>query len=164
MAGSDQEAGWRMTKGQQLLEEGRFEDALACFSGNDLRSAFGRAVSLQMLGRFEESEQAYEVVLAADPSHEETLANLIALNVERFQLERVERYSRRLLEICPNAQVALRGLLVVAVERRDFDIAALLFAKLDLDDTACRDGVEYRLSRQVADRLKDHNGTVAHPY
>ncbi len=151
-------------KGAQLLEEGRFAEALAFFHGDDVRSVFGRAVTLQLLGRFEEAEAAYESVLAADPNHEETLANLIAMNVEQFRLENVEKYSRRLLAISKDAQIGLRGLLVVAVERRDFDLAASCFSRLDPSDEIFRDAVEYRLSRQIVDRLKDHYGSVAHPY
>ncbi len=150
--------------GPQLLEEGRFDEALASFHGDDVRSVFGRAVALQLLGRFEEAESAYESVLASDPNHEETLANLIAMYVEQFHLENVERYSRRLLAISKDAQIGLRGLLVVAVERRDFELAASCFSKLVPSDEIVRDAVEYRLSRQIVDRLKDHHGSVAHPY
>ena len=153
-----------LSRGEELLEEGRFEDALACFEGDDLRSIFGRAVTLQLLGRFEEASESYDLVLAADPKHRETLANLIAMHVERFDLSRVEKYSRRLLAIAKDSQVALRGLIVVAVERRDFDLAARCFAKLTPQEESCRDAVEYRLSRQIVDRLKDQNGAATNPY
>jgi tetratricopeptide (TPR) repeat protein len=151
-------------RGPELLEEGRFDDALACFNGPDLRSVFGRAVALQLLGRFDEAAETYDAVLAADPEHRETLANLIALHVERFDLGRVEKYARRLLAIDITSQVALRGLIVVSVERSDFDLAARCFAKLDLNEESCRDAVEYRLGRQIVDRLRDHYGSIAHPY
>jgi tetratricopeptide (TPR) repeat protein len=150
--------------GARLLEEGRFEEALACFSGDDVRSMFGRAVALQLLGRFDEAEEAYESVLDADPNHQETLANLIAMSVEQFQLDRVEHHSRRLLAISKDAQIGWRGLMVVAVERRDFGLAARCFAKLDPSDELCRDMVEYRLSRQMVERLKDPYGSIAYPH
>src|SRR3954465_11329669 len=143
----------------KLLDEGRFEEALASFRGDDVRSTFGRGVALQMLGRFEEAEMEYESVLDADPGHEETLANLIALNIEKFQLDPVERYSRQLLAIRENSQIGLRGLIVVAVERRDFELAANCFARLDPVQENGRDAVEYRLSRQTVNRLKDHHAS-----
>jgi tetratricopeptide (TPR) repeat protein len=152
------------SRGPELLEEGRFEEALACFDGDDVRSSFGRGVALQLLGRFEAASEAYELVLSADPKHQETLANLIAMHVERFDLPCVEHYSRRLLAVAPNSQIALRGLIVVAVERRDFDLAARYFAKLTPAEESCRDSIEYRLSRQIVDRLKDHHGSAAHSY
>ena len=148
--------------GARLLEEGRFEEALASFAGRDLRSTFGRAVALQLLGRFDAAEEAYESVLAADPRHQEGLANLIAMHVERFDLDRVEEYSRRLLAAAPDSQIALRGLIVVAVERRDFELAASCFAKLLPALEPRRDSVEYRLSRRMVDRLQDHNASLAH--
>ena len=82
----------RLDQGQQFLKEGRFEDALACFEAcTDPRAIFGRAVALQLLGRLDEAEAVYETVLTAQPGHEEILATLIALNVERFNLDRVEK-------------------------------------------------------------------------
>jgi len=153
------------SKGREFLEEGRFEDALAFFEvSGDLRSMFGRAVALQLLGRFEQAEAAYEQVLAADPKQEETLANLIALNIERFDLPRVELYSQRLLEVAADSAIALRGLIVVAVERRDYELAARYFARLTPGEEGARDTVEYRLNWQIVDRLREHHVSVAHPY
>ena len=152
-------------RAQQLLEAGRFEEALISFdSGNDLGCVFGRGVALQMLGRLDEAEAAYDRVLAADPKHTETLANLVALSVEKFDLERVEEYARRLLDLDCDSVIALRGLTVVAVERRDYESAANWFARLAAGDDHCRDAVEYRLSRQVVDRLREHHGSVTRPY
>ena len=148
----------------RLLDEGRFEEALASFDGNDIRSTFGRAAALHMLGRLDEAEMEYEAVLDADPAHDETLSNLIALNVERFQLQSVERYALRLLAIRGNSQIALRGMIVVAVERGDLDLAANCFARLEPPLEKTGDAVEYRLSRQVVDRLKDHHASVTHPH
>ena len=152
------------SEGRRFLDEGRFEEALESFSGSeDAHGFFGRAVALQLLARFEEAEAAYGRLLAAHPGHEEALANLIAMNVEKFDLARIEQYARRLLEISPDAPVALEGLIVVAVERRDFDLAASCFARLSRLEEAGRDAVEYRLSRHIVERLKDHHGSVAHP-
>src|SRR5258708_6749217 len=154
-----------LSQGQQYLDEGRFEEALLQFeAGEDIRCVFGRAVALQLLGRFDEAETAYELVLSADPRHQETLANLIAMSVEKFDLDVVEQYSRRLLDVDCNSPVAVRGLLVVAVERRDYETAAAYLARLTPGDENCRDAVEYRLSRQIVERLKDKHGSIAHPY
>ncbi len=153
-----------LSRGQQLLEDGRFKEALACFEGDDVRSVFGRAVALHMLGRFDEAQAEYEDVLAVDPNHQETLSNLVAMNVERFHLELVERYSRRLLAIVPKSQIALQGLIVVAVERRDMDLAASCFARIEPSRPHAGDAVEYRLTRQMVERLKDHHASAAHPY
>ena len=150
------------SEGQRLLEEGRFEQALACFESED--SAFGRAVALQLLRRFDEAESLYEQILSTDPEHSEALANLIALHVEQFRLESVEKYSRRLLAVHPDAPIALQGLLVVAVERREYKLAANCFARLKPLPPDGRDAVEYRLSRQVVERLKDQHGSLANPY
>ncbi|SRR5579883_593747 len=153
-----------LSEGQRFLEEGRFEEALACFQGDDPRAVFGRAVALQLLGRFEQAESEYQKVLARDPQNQEALANLIALNVERFDLANVERYSRRLLEIAEDAPIALEGLIVVGVERRDYDLAARCFARLKPVQEGSRDAVEYRLSRQMVERLREHHGSITHPY
>jgi tetratricopeptide (TPR) repeat protein len=159
-----------LLEGQRFLDEGRFEEALACFQGDDPRAIFGRGVALQLLARFEEAEAEYLKVLARSPRNEETLANLIALSVERFDLASVERYSRQLLDIAPGAPIALEGLIVVGVERGDYDLAASCFARLKPVEEESRDAVEYRLSRQMVERLKERHrwkeehGPVAHPY
>jgi tetratricopeptide (TPR) repeat protein len=150
--------------GERLLQESRFEDALECFAADTGdRAWFGRAVALHMLGRFDEAEASYERVLERD-LNDEALANLIALNIERFDLERVERHSRRLLERSRTATVAWQGLLVVAVERRDFQTAAECFRHIDGVDrsvTPADDGaIQYRLSHTIAERLRGMHGAV----
>jgi tetratricopeptide (TPR) repeat protein len=155
-----------LEEGRSCLEEGRFEEALACFerAGRNRSAMFGRAVSLQLLARFEEAEAEYENLLAADPEHAEALANLVAMNVERFHLAGVEEFARRLLIIAPDSAIALQGLIVVAAERRDDELAATCLARLQDSAERCRDGVEYRLSAATLDRLKENHGPVAHPY
>ena len=152
-------------EGQQLLNDGRFEEALLVFSETqDLAAVFGRGVALHLLGRFDEAETCYQRVLASDPKHEEAITNLIAMNVERFDLVRTEAYARQLLSIRPDSPVALQALVVVSVERREYDAAAKSFARLGSIAEPGRDGIEYRLSRQVADRLKDLDGPPAHSH
>jgi tetratricopeptide (TPR) repeat protein len=147
--------------GERLLGENRFEEALKCFAADTgHRARFGSAVALQMLGRFDEAEAAYEQALEHGVN-DEALGNLIALNIERFDLERVERHSRRLLERNPKAMVAWQGLLVVAVERRDFSAAAKCFGHIDGSRTQADDGaIQYRLSHTMAERLRGMHGSV----
>lgn len=153
--------------GERLLNLGHFEQALDCFAPRemqDLQALFGSAVARQMLGRFAEAEENYERVLAADPAHEEALENLIAMSVERFDLERVERYSRRLFDLNPHSAAALQGLVLVAVERRDYQAAARYFQQIVPAGPPGGDAVEYRLSRQMVERLRSYNGAVADSY
>lgn len=151
--------------GARLLVDGKWEDALACFeSSGGPKAIFGQAVALQLLGRFEDAANAYDRVLEMDPRHQEALANLVAMCVELFDLERVERYAARLLALDEDSAIALQGLIVVAVERRDYESAGLWFARLRPCEDGRSDAVEYRLSRDVVERLRDLNGPVAHPY
>ncbi len=152
--------------GERLLRENRYAEALQCFAaGTDVRAWFGMAAALQMLTRFDEAEAAYERVLEQG-ANDEALANLIALNIERFDLARVERHSRRLLARNGTAMAAWQGLLVVAIERRDFETAAECFSRID-GSTALADdrAIQYRLSSAMADRLREMskgiNGAVA---
>lgn len=153
------------SEGHELLEQGRFEAALSWFEqSDDAQARFGRGVALQQLGHFDEAEVAYESVLAIFANHAETLANLVALNIERFELARVERYATRLLEAERDSKIALRGLIVVAVERRDYRAAAAYFARLGPEQAPCGDAVEYRLSWQMLERIKEHYGAPADPH
>ncbi|HTS78809.1 MAG TPA: hypothetical protein VMG40_21535, partial [Bryobacteraceae bacterium] len=95
------------------------------------------------------------------------LANLVALAVEKFDLERVERYSRKLVEINAEATIGWQGLLVVAVERRDYESAAAYLARVE-SRSAIKDesAIQYRLSGNLADRLRaelqrGRNGALA---
>jgi tetratricopeptide (TPR) repeat protein len=155
----------RLEMGDCLLRLNRLEKALDCFdkcwSESAQRQAlFGKGVALQLLRRFDEAEIAYERVLALDGKAEEALANLIALSMEVFDLERVQRYSRRLVEINPRSAPGLQGLTLVAVERGEMEVAAPHFAALveyapDLRGTSDEDVMEYRVSRKAIDRIRE---------
>ena len=98
----------RLELGDCLLRLNRLEPALDCFDqcwsdGAQRQALFGKGVALQLLRRFDEAEVAYERLLALDGKAEEALANLIAMSMEVFDLERVRRYSRRLVEINPRS-------------------------------------------------------------
>ena len=81
-------------------------------------------MTLQLLHRYGEAENAYEALLAADPNSEETLSNLIALGIETNDLDRVREYSQRLLRMSPQSPVAFQGLATVALERQNHHAAA----------------------------------------
>jgi tetratricopeptide (TPR) repeat protein len=159
----------RLELGDCLLRLNRLEKALECFdqcwSDRAQRQAlFGKGVALQMLRRFDEAEIAYERVLALDGKAEEPLANLIALSMEVFDLERVQRYARRLVEINPGSMPGLQGLTLVAVERGEMEIAARHFsALLEQAPESLRsdrgpsddDVMEYRVSRKALERIRE---------
>lgn len=151
-----------LAEGAALLDQNRPAEALACFeTSSDPRAWFGRAAALHMLGRLAEAEAAYLRVLDAHVN-EEALSNLVALAVESFDLERVERYARLLLNLNPESIAAWQALVVVAVERGDFAAAAESFARIDgrtiLDDRA----IQYRLSGDLADRLRNEFSKAPH--
>jgi len=150
-----------------LLRLRRFEAALECFDkcwsdGVRRRALFGKAAALQLLRRFDEAEEHYERLLAIDPGAEEALANLIAMSMEVFELARVQKYSQRLLEINSRSTVALKGLALAAIERRDYPAAARHFYQAaELDPAITRppqdpsEAVEYRISRKVFESLEE---------
>lgn len=151
--------------GDCLLHLNRPEEALSCFEAcwseaARLPALFGKAVSLQLLRRFDEAEMLYERILALEPKSEEALANLIAISTEIFDLSRVHRYALRLFGIAPRSTVALQALTLVAVERRDYETAAGYFADLMEHAPAGRFSqtddcgeIEYRLSGDAVERL-----------
>jgi tetratricopeptide (TPR) repeat protein len=158
----------RLELGDCLLHLSRLEAALDCFdqcwSDAAQRPAlFGKGVALQLLRRFDEAEVAYERVLALDGKAEEALANLIAMSMEVFDLERVQRFSRRLVDINPRSVPGLQGLTLVAVERGDMPTAARHFSTLAEQAAesvrptrdAREDVIEYRVSRKAVDRIKE---------
>ena len=158
----------RLEMGDCLLRLNRLELALNCFDqcwsdAAQRQAIFGKGVALQLLRRFEEAEIAYERVLALDGKAEEALANLISMSVEVFSLERVWRYSRRLVEINPRSIAGLQGLTLAALERGDLETAARHFATLaEHEPESVRpkrdssdDIIEYRLNRKIIDSLRD---------
>jgi tetratricopeptide (TPR) repeat protein len=150
-----------------LLRLQRFGAALECFDncwsdGARRRALFGKAVTLQLLRRFDEAEKHYERLLVIDPGAEEALANLTAMSMEVFELARVQKYSQRLLEINSRSTVALKGLALAAVERHDYPAAARYFYRaVELEPDIMRpsaqpsEAVEYRISRKVFESLEE---------
>ena len=125
----------RIALGDCLLHLDRCEEALACFDACWSEAAqrpalFGKAVTLQLLRRFDEAETIYERLLVLDPRAEEALANLVALSMEVFDLERAQRYALRLLELAPRSSVARQALIVVAANRSEYENAASHYYRL----------------------------------
>jgi tetratricopeptide (TPR) repeat protein len=157
----------RIARGDCLLRLERFEEALACFDlcwsdAAKEQTMFGKAVALQLLRRYDEAENLYQRLLALNPKNEEALCNLIAMSLEVFDLARVWRYSYQLLELSSQSRTALQGLVLVSVERREYNTAARYFARLVQHHPECLiarskeddDGsIKYRLSREVVERL-----------
>jgi hypothetical protein len=85
-----------------------------------------------------------------------------AMAAHVFDLERVLRYSRRLVENNPRSVPGLQGLTLVAVERGDMDTAARHFSTLanqapepDHASEGSEDIIEYRLSQKAIDYFRD---------
>ena len=159
----------RIGLGDCLLHLNRAEEALQCFDqcwseGSRVQALFGKAVALQLLRRFDEAEAAYERLVALEPKSEEAFSNLVAMSVEASDPVRVFRYSRRLLELCPDSLVALQGLTMVAVERGDYDDAAIHFNRVLAhpgDSGLGHEGkaAEYRIDMETVQRLEDAWGS-----
>ena len=157
----------RIGLGDSLLQLNRAEEALSCFNACwsevfHVRALFGKAVALQLLGRLDEAAVAYERLLALDPSAEEAFANLIALSVERLDMDAVHRYSLRLLELSPQSAIALQGLTVAALEREEYEMAAGYFQHLAMAPDEClpeqadrRGTIQYRPNPAALARLVD---------
>src|ERR1700722_3559966 len=69
-----------------LAEEPQLEEAL-----------FGKAVGLQLQWEFDKATKLYEQVLSANPHSEDSLANLIGLNLQRKDYDQVRKWSDLLL-------------------------------------------------------------------
>ena len=161
----------RLELGDCLLRLNRLEPALNCFDqcwsdAAQRQALFGKGVALQMLRRFDEAEIAYERVLALDGKAEEALANLIAMSMEVFDLERVLRYSRRLVEINPRSVPGLagphpggRGAGRYGNRRAPLFHAGGTRGRVGSSYPGRRkrseDIIEYRLNRKAIDRFKD---------
>jgi len=157
----------RLGLGACLLHLNRTEEALACFEQcwsqtSRARAEFGKATALQLVRRFDQAEAAYERALAADPKLDEALSNLIAMSMEVFDLSRIHRYALRLLDILPQSPIALQALVLVALERREFEEAASYFGRfLEHAPEPTSGGgetIEYRLGLEVVARLNQMLG------
>ncbi len=163
----------RIGFGECLLQLNKPGDALACFEAcwseaALLPSLFGKAVALQRLQRWEESEALYLRFLETHPGSEEALGNLIALSMEMFDLARLERYATQLLASQDSSAVALQALTVVAFERHAYDRAAEFYTRLleiipeeQLLTAENEDVFEYRLSRKSRDLLLQRHSNSA---
>ena len=155
----------RIALGGCLLHLKRPEDALACFEacwseGAFLASLFGKAVALQLLERREQAEAMYHRLLDYAPDSEEALSNLIALCMQQYALNRVQRYAEQLIGLRPDSVIALRALVATALERREYESAAGYFERLqehvpenDVSSAGGNQPVQYLLRKQDLARL-----------
>ncbi len=154
----------RIALGDCLLRLHRPRQAAECFarclgSASQAPALFGQAVACQMLRRFDESEAAYGRFLEWEPRSEEALANLVALSMERLDMDRVQRYAGRLLEIAPDSCAALQGLIVAAASRGDFGQAGIHLQRLL--ELLPRSQIFRNDPAVPSDRLdRDENGTL----
>ena len=165
----------RIGLGECHLQNNKPEEALACFEACWSEAAllpalFGKAVALQILRRFDESETMYLRLLDAQPDSQEALSNLIAISMEVFDLARVERYADQLVKYHPASVVALQALTIVAFERRSYATAAESYRRLvaaipeeKLFSGGSNDIFEYRLSRRNVDLLHQARQDPARP-
>jgi tetratricopeptide (TPR) repeat protein len=91
---------------------------------------FGKAVALQLLGRFEEAAEIYEKLLDSDPGLEEVYCNFIAMSSETHDLEGVRERSQRLLDVNSQSVTALRGLASAALHDGDHQAAVSYCSRL----------------------------------
>src|SRR5262249_45708355 len=110
----------RLGLGACFLHLNRPEEALANFDScwSDAarkRALFGKAVALQFLRHFQESDAAYQKLLKSDGQSEEILGNLLALSAAIRDWDAVEHYANRLLDAAPQSMAALQGLATVAL-------------------------------------------------
>ncbi len=163
----------RLALGGCLLNLARFEEALAVFeqcwsTTSRAQSEFGKGVALQMSRRFDEAERAYSHALILDPQLVEALSNLVAMSLEVFDLQRIQKYSRRLLEMVPDSKIALQGLIMVSLERQELGEAAKAYAQFlqvpaeSMPKKSDGPAAAYRLSAEVLNRLKSLLGVRPH--
>jgi tetratricopeptide (TPR) repeat protein len=176
LEGDSYSDGARIALAECLLQMNKYEDALACFEACWSEAArvpalFGKAVALQMLRRFDESESQYLRFLEIHPEPAEALGNLIALSMEVFDLARVERYANELLEHDAQSIGALQALTLVFFERGAHQQAAEYYRRLlkitpeeKLMSRGNGDVLEYRLSPKSRDLLAHAlSAHYAHP-
>ena len=81
---------------------------------------FGKAVSLQLLWKFDEATALYLKILEKNPQSEECLVNLITIGMARKDHASIQQYSERLLTMRPFSQAALEGLATCAFHANDY--------------------------------------------
>ena len=91
---------------------------------------FGKAVSLELLGRYDESLELYRKIVAANPNAEEPMANMVHIGMRKSDQALVRETSEKLLALRPFSQAALEGLAWCAFAGEDYDAASKYCAKL----------------------------------
>jgi len=75
---------------------------------------FGKAVALQLLGKFDDSRAVYERILEWNSASEESLLNMISLGLQQKDYELLRKRSQQLLDLRPGHPVAMEGLAAAA--------------------------------------------------
>ncbi len=110
--------------GVALLHLRRFAEAAKAFDAclethpGDGVALFGKAFALHSQGRSAEAEAAYLEILKGNPSHEEALANLIALTAAPV-------YCRKLLALRPDSKIALEALMAFELAEKNYESACV---------------------------------------
>ena len=102
----------RYALARAYLLEDRFDEALAALDQaitleDDLAFTFLRAEVLQELGRFEELIEAAQAVLDRDPSHWQSLHQMVAALIQLDRLDEAETRANDLVELAPDQPLAL---------------------------------------------------------
>jgi tetratricopeptide (TPR) repeat protein len=117
------------------LQLGRYADALNTFeqclaTSDDPAPLFGKAISLQSLGRAREAETIYRDFLGTQPDCDDALVNMIAMALEGRQEESVLRYSGLLLKSRADSSPALQTLAGIELSYENYEAAASLCARV----------------------------------
>jgi tetratricopeptide (TPR) repeat protein len=153
--------------GISLLHAGNAADALEPLEEYLLlfpdreQALFAKAAALQQTGRTAASVEMYRKTLARNPKNTDALSNLVSIFLDKKDSESVKRYSEMLLELQPDAPMAMEALAALAFAADDAPAAAQQCRNLagvapDQFENWCNLGVAYH-------RMGDH-GKAAEAY
>jgi tetratricopeptide (TPR) repeat protein len=122
-----------VTSAQQLIQQHRYEDAVAAATNDPLH----RAEALKLLGRFEEAIASYR--RSSDPAAQEGIA--LALAHLNRDLDEAKRLMEETIALHPQIQeFQALGLAYIILKRGDRDDALRIYAdNLELLETRFRD-------------------------
>ena len=118
----------RLGLASTLLYLNRPEEALTnldlCWSDSArVRAVFGKAVALQLMGRFQEAQAVYDRLLTSERHSEEILANLITMNLETRDFGAARRYACQLLDVAPKSILAMQAMATIALAEGHYMVA-----------------------------------------
>jgi tetratricopeptide (TPR) repeat protein len=161
----------RLGLGDCFLHLNRVELALSHFDqcwteAAQSRALMGRAVSLQLLHRFEEAEAAYQRYLSAVPNSEEAVSNLVALSMQSGNRDLARIFAARLLELSPQSRIALQCLAALALEQHNHEAAVRycgLIVERFPDCMAAWHNLRFASGRVMAERAPDNAAAPGRP-